>query len=135
MPEAFVWPEGQVYIWTGTATASARVAYATDLDTKFKLEFINRRALDGTYYDLPGEERVDVTVGALFTVSTEIYRIFRSATAVHMHILHSAAPMGSAGYFLYSGRLTDVALKGSEGAAFNYSLTYYTNRWSAYGPP
>lgn len=133
MGEVYSWNEGQIFVWTGSATASARVAYATNIDLAFKRPFINRRTMGGAYYNLESDRRVDVNIGAMFSNSMELWNIFQSATAVHMRVEHSAQPNGSAGFVLYSGVMTDFSIIGSDRETFSYQMAYYANEWSGYG--
>lgn len=133
MAEVYSWPEGQIALWTGTATASAMIGYATDLQLVFDRKFINRRTLSGSYYNLESDKLVSVGFGQMMTNSLDVWKIFQSATAVHMRLNHSAYPNGSAGFYLYSGVLTNVTLGGTEGGVYKYNVSYYANEWSGYG--
>jgi hypothetical protein len=133
MPEVFSWAEGQIALWTGSATASATVGLATDITLSFAQEYINRRTLSGNYYNLESDRRVDISFGHYMTTDLTILKIFKSATGVHFKINHSAYPNGSAGFFIYSGVLNNVTLVGSDGGVFSYSVRGYANEWSAYG--
>lgn len=129
--EAFSWPEGSIAFWTGSATASAVVAYAQNSDLSFVWGWENRRTLSGNYYDIPTDTRADLSVGAVFTSDGTLARMAQSATAVHVRIAHYNAVNGSAGYALYSGRIDALRYAGSEGAPYTYTLTYHANQWSA----
>jgi hypothetical protein len=132
MAEAYTWPEGSVSLWTGSATASAVVAYAQNTDLMLARGWENRRTLSGNYYDIPVGYRADINIGAVFTSDGTLQRMFDSATAVHMKFQHTNAPNGSAGLMLYSGRIDALAYRGSENAPYTYTLTYHANQWSAY---
>lgn len=133
MSEVYSWREGTVSVWTGNGATSAVLAYATDITVSFKREFINRRALSGNYYYVPGEERVDIKIGQLMTNNLTLWKIFQSATAVHVKIDHSAYPNGSAGYYAYTGVLETVELTESDAGVNKYNVGYYANAWSGYG--
>ncbi len=62
MAETFAWPEGTVYLWTGTATASAIVAYAERVYGTLVYGVDNFRTLDGTYHNLWTGQRADIYV-------------------------------------------------------------------------
>lgn len=132
MAEAFSWPEGQIAFWTGTATASAVVAYAQNNTLTLNYGWLNQQMLDGSYQDFTTGRRADLSVGALFTFDQTVMKIAQSATAVHARLLHHNAAEGSAGYLLYSGRLDSVALNGSEQAPYTYQLSFHANSWSAF---
>jgi hypothetical protein len=132
MAEAFGWPEGQVYIATGTFAASAVVAYCENLGITLHKPTLNRVHADGTYRDHLTGNRADITIGAMWTYDMTIAKIFESATATHMKIINIAGGLGSAGYILYSGRITTFAPNGSNGNPFQYTLNYHANVWSAF---
>lgn len=132
MAETFSWMEGQVYVWTGSATASAVVAYAQDMQGALVRGWDNRARADGSYSNALTGRRADITIHAMFTYDATLLRINESATAVHVHLKQSNA-LGSAGYFLYSGRIDRIDFQGSEGNPYVYGLAYHANVWSAYG--
>jgi hypothetical protein len=92
----------------------------------------NRARLDGSYSDALTGKRADLTIRAMYTYDSTLLRINESATAVHLHLKHSGA-LGSAGLYLYSGRIDRIDLQGSEGNPYVFGITYHANRWSAYG--
>jgi len=130
--EAFSWPEGTLYVWTATATASATIAYIQNSRASMMQGWVNRATLDGNYWDHLTGQRADVQIGAIFSPDLTIQRIFNSATAVHMRMDQSNA-LHSAGYLFYSGRIDSLELVGNEGGNFQFNMTYHANRWSAYG--
>lgn len=132
MSEVYSWLESQVYIFTGTATASARVAYAEDTNLTLQYGWSNQPSMSGVYRDHRTGQAATLSVGAWFSNDLTVARVFTSATAVHVHIRH-ANLYGSAGFFLYSGRFDSFTEQGSNGAIFKYSLAYHANYWSAYG--
>lgn len=129
--EAFAFPEGQLYLWTGSATASALVAYARSIQLQLRLGFSNRPTLAGYYDHLTGQ-RADLTIETVYSPSLTLQKLFESATAVHAHLSHAHVG-GSAGVYLHSGRLADVTINSQENGVLKFSLAYYANRWSAYG--
>ena len=132
MAEAYSWPEGSISFWTGSASASAVVAYAQNSDLALAWGWINRQSLAGTYSDLFSGQRADLSVGAVYTSDATLYRMVASATAVHARIVHYNPVNGSAGFVLYSGRVDALRYAGSEDAPYTYQLTYHANAWSAY---
>lgn len=134
MPEAFSWMEGTVSIFTGNATpsTSAVIAYAENSRLPINRGWDNRAAANGTYYNHLTGQRVDVYVEAVYTVDTTLAKIHESATAVHMKFMHINA-IGSAGYFLYSGRIDSLQYQGSDKNAFKYTMNAHFNAFSAFG--
>jgi hypothetical protein len=131
--EAYVWPEGTVYLWTGTATASAIAAYAQNTQANMVHGWINRPALGGTYHNVLTGLRADVSVGMLYTYDATILKMFHpSATAVHIKLLHSGVN-GTAGHFFYSGVIDSISIAGTEQNPYQYTLAYHANIWSAFG--
>jgi hypothetical protein len=132
MAEAYSWPEGSIAFWTGSATASAVVAYATTNDLTLARGWENRRTLSGNYYDLLTGQRADLSVGAVYTSDLTLARMIESATAVHVRLNHTNVVNGSAGFLLYSGRVDALRYAGTDAAPYTYQLTYHANQWSAY---
>jgi hypothetical protein len=132
MTEAISWPEGAIYLWTGTATASALVGLARDTTLSLLYGIDNYQTFDTAYHDLHTGQRADVGVGSLYTTDRLTLSTFADAkTAVHMHLAHTGV-YGSAGWFLYSGALDLVQVAGGDGRTFEYRVQYHANRWSAY---
>lgn len=133
MTEAFTWPEGTVVIYTGNATpsTSAIQGYAQDSRLSFAWGWDNRQAAGGNYRDHLTGKRVDVSVGAVYVFDKTLARIAESATAVHMKFIHSSVN-GTAGYFLYSGRIESIEYAGSEPSPYTYTFKYHANYWSGF---
>lgn len=133
MPESFAWPEGVIAVYTGAASpsTSALIAYAKDTNASFSWGYDNRANASGVYLNHITGYRVDVTFNAVYTVDTTIAKMSQSATAVHIKVLHTNA-IGSAGYFLYSGRIAALRLMGNERDSYRYQLSYFANTWSAF---
>lgn len=133
MPESFVWPEGQLVIYTGNVTPSTSAVFALARNTRVPINrgWDNRPAANGTYYNHLTGQRCDVSVAAIYTVDTTIAKIHESATAVHMKFIQSNA-IGSAGYFLYSGRIDSLQYQGDERNPFVYTLNAHFNSFSAF---
>lgn len=131
MAEAFAWPEGAIYLWTGTATASALVGYCQSVQGALARGWDNRPRMDGSYVDHLTGQRADVLIGAAYQRDSTLAAVFDSATAVHLKLLHSSVN-GTAGYTLWSGRLDNLTLVGNERTPYVYSLAYHANKWSAF---
>lgn len=130
--EAFGWPEGQVYLWTGTATASAVVALAQNTQGVFQRGWETHQSIDGVYGQHLTGQRADVSIGAVYTYDATIKRMVDAATAIHLKLYHSSIN-GSAGLILYSGVVDAFGLNGSENNPYVYTLQYHCHIWSAYG--
>lgn len=133
MAESFSWNEGNLYLYTGAATPSTSAVFALARDTRanFALGWDNRAAANRTYRDHLTGQRCDVYVNAVYTVDTTLAKIHESATAVHMKLLQSNG-IGSAGYFLYSGRIDSLQYQGNERNPFIYTLNAHFNSWSGF---
>lgn len=133
MSESFSWPEGTVYIYTGSATASAIIAYAENTQVNLTRGWDNRASLSGLYRDHLTGQMAQVSVGVLTTLDWTVFRMFESATATHFHFRHTGIGSASAGLFLFSGRLDSMAFQGNNGNLFKFTLSYHCNAWSGYG--
>lgn len=129
--EAFVWPEGQLWIYTGNLATSAVVAFAQNSRLNLAWGFQNRQTMASTYYDVITGQRADMNIGAILCFDSTIQRIADAKTAVHMKFINSSVN-GSAGYMLYSGRIDSLAYDGTEAAPFKYTLAYHANVWSGF---
>lgn len=132
MAEAYGFHEGFVYIATGSFAASALASFCESTNTNLQRGWLNRVAADGVYRDHITGKRVDVSIGAMYSTDGTLMRIFESATAVHMKLLHFASGIGSGGLFLYSGRIDACNYNGSQNNPYQYTLTYHSNVWSAF---
>lgn len=129
--EAWAWGEGQVSIWTGTASAVVP-AYAQNTRVTVAYGWDNFVDLTGVYHDNATGQRADLTIGALWCMNhSALLTMAHSQTAVHVHLRHSGI-MGTAGLYLYSGRIDAYDLNGSEGDLYSINLAYHANAWSAY---
>lgn len=131
MPEAYSWREGQLHIWTGSATASAVVMYATDTQLNVVWGWANRVRADGSYSDHQTGQMATLSVGAAFTYNDVIEKMALSATAIHAHFFERSFE-GSAGRVLYSGRIDSFSYIGADGAPYTYRLAAHFNVWSSY---
>lgn len=135
MAETFSWPEGQVYLWTGTAQKTA-VGFAKSTDINLQYGFMNQQAGSvSSYHNYLTGLRADVTIEALLTNDAGILRIAEGKTGIHMKLENKylAGITGSAGLLLWSGVINGWNENGTEGNVFSFRLTYYANNWSAYG--
>lgn len=131
MPEAIGWPEGYVYLYSGSLAASALVALAENTQITFAYGWDNRPAAGGIYYDHLTGQRADVTIGATYMLDITTIKMMQSATALHMKFLHSGIN-GSAGHWLYSGRIDNYAINGRKGDVYKLSIKGHFNVWTAF---
>lgn len=131
--EAYSWPEGLIAVWTGSASASAVVAYATNLQAQLDYGMQSDAAVNGRYRIHTTGRRGNVMVGAVYTYSNTLQKMADSGrTDVHVRLLHNNIN-GSAGLVLYSGAIDGLMLQGSEGIPFTWQLSYHAHVWSAFG--
>lgn len=130
--EVYSWPEGNVWLYTGAAGASALVAYATETTVSEMHGAENYSTLDGVYHNVVTGRVIRVDIGALFCADIKPLQVMASAeTAVHLHIAH-ANTYASAGQRMYSGFIDSLELAGRETDLYRARLSYHANVWSAY---
>lgn len=131
MAEVFSWVEGQVYIWTGNSTVSAVNAYIQNTNCVEQYGWNNRRLVTGTYQDVLTGYRADVQIGAMFTPDATIQKFARATALTHMHFRHSSLA-GTAGYFLWSGRIDRIEHIGSEATPYVFNVAFHSNIVTGY---
>jgi len=130
--EVYAFREGVVWLWTGTA-GSATLAYAEGTEIALTRGWQNYRTFDDVYHDVQTGRVATFRVQALYTRDhSALMEWFEAATAVHAHFIQNATGLGSAGLFLYSGRLDALQQVGREKGMFQLSLMGHSNEWSAY---
>lgn len=131
MAEVFAWREGQVYVWTGNSTVSALTAYAQNINASLVYGWNNRRLVTGTYQDVLTGVRVDVQIGAMYTPDAILQKFALLTAETHLHLRHSSLG-GTAGIFLWSGRIDRIDIQGNEGNVYNFTVAYHSNVVSGY---
>lgn len=132
MPEAFSWMEGQVWMSTGLPFAtSAYIGLAESTQSNLQVGWVNTPAAGGVYHNHTTGQKVDVTIGTMYSYDKTAQQWFDTKTAVHMKFIHSSVN-GTAGIFLYSGRIASVNVQGSNGQVFKQSMQAFFNNWSAF---
>lgn len=132
MPEAFSFIEGQLYISTGVAfVTSARIAYAEMSNLALQWGWDNRPAASGNYGDHQTGQRANFSFAAVYTYDKTAILIAEAETAIHMK-LHQNTINGSAGYYLYSGRIDSLTYAGQSNGVYKYTMNGHCNSWSAY---
>jgi len=130
--EALTWREGSIHVWTGSATASAVVAYAQNMNIVPTVGYVNRQSLAGTYTNHETGRFVQFQIGLVASQHWTLFEMFSSGNEVNMHLKHTGVN-GSAGLFLYSGRIDAMPLIGQEGTTFQWAMNGHANVWSSYG--
>ncbi len=130
--EAYSWMEGEIWLWTGEAAASAEPQYAQSLNFSVSHLWDNRKAASGNYFNVKSGQRADVTIGGLLTQHFTVPKMFESGTAVHMKLMQSSVN-GTAGYILYSGRIDSIQQGAGNNGVFQATLAYHANDWTAFG--
>ena len=134
MAETYVWPEGTIYLWTGSATSSAVVAYAMNVRATVMRGWDNYQTLDGAWHNRHTGLRADVSIGALLTRDNSALNAMFDTTAapVHLHLMWDHGAGGSAGRIFYSGQLDTLNDNGSDGQSTMMDMMYHANAWTAY---
>jgi hypothetical protein len=133
MGEVYAWPEGALYVWTGTGAASALVTFATDTRADIDYGMDNYRTLDGVYHNQSTGQRIDISIGTLFAPDAAALQTMADAkTAVHFHFKHTNPAGGSAGYLIYSGSIDRVSLFGTERGLAKLNVSCHANGWTSY---
>lgn len=138
--ESVAWNEALMFLWTGSATASAVVGLAQNVQASFNHGLSNDAALNGHYRDHATGRRADVLIGGYLSYGSMVERFEQaqrlsgqSLVPLHMKLVHSAPGLGvSGGRILWSGAIDMLTWLGSEGQPFSYMLQYHANEWSAF---
>jgi len=130
--EALVWPEGTIHVWTGSATASAVAAYASNMSITPVVGFVNRQTMGGVYTNHETGRMVQFQIGMVASQHWTLFHMFSSGLMVHVHLAHSGVN-GSAGMILYSGRIDSMPFVGQEEQTFQWTMAGHANVWSSYG--
>lgn len=133
MSELFSWPEGDLYVYTGSHTASGSpIAYVTNINVNASRAWQTDPAVDGTYHGHIVARRVDYSfqVGWLFGETLAI--LHAAETALHVKLQANMPTIGSAGLLVYSGYMPDLSWNGNEGGVFNHGVNGFGHAWSAF---
>lgn len=132
MSEVYVWPEGQVWLWTGSHTASgAPLAYATECSVQAAYPFQSEASLAGTYRPHRAGQRAEVTLGTLYAHDARVKTLFQATAATHCKVMQSGVA-GSGGWLATSGRIVSLSEQGSEGRPFTYRVQYVAHEWTGW---
>ena len=130
--EAISWREGNIWVWTGSASASAEVAYAVNMNLTPAIGFANRQTMGGKYSNHETGRIVQYQIGLVASQHWTLFKMFSSGAMAHLHFAQSSVN-GSAGIYLYSGRINSMPLIGQQGATMQWQMAGYANEWSSYG--
>lgn len=130
--EALAWPEGNIWAWTGSATASAIVVYAQMMQITPTIGFANRQTMGGSYSNHETGRMVQYQVGMAASQHWTLFEMYSSGNEAHLHFTHSGVN-GTAGLYLWSGRIQSMSLLGQENGAYQWTMAGYANEWSSYG--
>lgn len=132
MAEVYAWPEGELYIWSGAATASGSpVAYVTNATLTTQWQWSNDPRLDGSYRNHLQGQRANINAALAYTIGTSAVTLAQNTAVVHVKFQHNGVN-GSAGFIGYSGQIDSLNLQGSEGGTYGLSMAAHCNIWSAY---
>lgn len=131
LTEAYAWPEGNIALFTGNLAASAVVGYCKNVNAAMVRGWVNRQAMNGSYYDVFTGQRADISFGAVYSYGAAELKMLESATAIHMKFYQSSVN-GSAGYMFYSGRFDNLTINGADNGIFEWTISYHANAWSAF---
>lgn len=132
MAETFAWSDGDVIMWTGTASAVV-VGYVQQSNAQITKGWANvGPTIGGTYSDHLTGQRVNVSITMYYYPGNIPQKMFEAATAVHMELRQNNGIGGSAGHIMYSGRIDTLTPAGGERNVYTQAVTYHANTWSAY---
>lgn len=132
MSEVFAWPEGALYIWSGSANASgASVAYVNNASIAMQYQWGNEALLDGSYRNHLQGKRGNINVTFAYTMNDAIVTLAEATATVHFKLQHDGVN-GSAGFIAYSGKIDSLNVQGSENGTYAVSMAAHCNLWSAY---
>lgn len=132
MPEVYGWPEGSLWVWTGSHTASGNpVAFVSDSNVRPTYQWQSDPTVSGSYRIHLGGVRFDANFNALFAHDTRLKILYAGTANTHIKFQQSGIH-GTAGWIAYSGRINQLSEAGGEGRLYTYSLGYFSHIWSAY---
>ena len=133
MNEVFAWPEGDLYLYTGSHTASGSViAYVRNINVGINVAWQSDPAVDGTYRAHYTDQRADYSFSVDWAYGETLYTLFNAQTAVHLKMQANMATIGSAGLFIYSGVMPSFNYAGADLGVFNQTVNGFGHSWSAF---
>lgn len=124
--------DAQLHIYTGGQTASGSALGFVDSTQIFpSWQWQTDASLSGTYRDHLVGIHCRFSMQAIYTTDQRIERLAQSATALHFKLIQNNIH-GSAGYFMYTAHIDNLALQGGNGNVWRYTLNAHANLWSAF---
>lgn len=135
MPEIYTWNEGRVFVWSGSATASAAIAYMENMQAMGNYGWKMRQSVEGVYDGHLTGLIMNVSFQYLYGADATLMQMVQSATGggLHFKIDHSAVVNGSAGLYIWSSYIDSFALVGNTMNPYSWSINLHSHSWSAYG--
>lgn len=132
MPEAYSWIEGQMWLSTGVPfVTSALIALAEQSNATMQFGWVNQVAASGNYTDFTTGQRGNVSWGVVHTFDKTLIKLAEAKTAVHLKMHHNTIN-GSAGVYLWSGRIDSYSIVGQNAGVYRLTMQAHFNSWSAY---
>lgn len=132
MGEVFTFSEGRLYIWTGSHTASGMsVAFVEQVSVNLTTQWGNQRSVGTGRHEWVIDQRADLQIGKAYA-NADLYALLNATGVVHIKVEHENVPAGSAGFILYSGRLDNLSVNGSQGAIMQENLVGHAYQWTGY---
>ncbi len=133
MAEIFTFNEGRILVWTGTATASALLAFVENANAYGMYGWSPRQSLDGVYDNHLTGKAINGTVSYLYGANGTFQKMVESATAIHLQFDQVNVPNGSAGLLVWSAVVESFGLVASRMNPYTYSFNFRGHNWSGYG--
>lgn len=119
-------------MWTGSHTASGNpVAYVENSHLTLAYNWDWTPTLSGNYNPHLAGRQASFGIGGVYAYGVSVARLFEAQTAVHVKLTHQHYG-GSAGFLLWSARLSTLTENGSDAQSFGYSLAGNSYTWSAF---
>ena len=132
MSEAFVWKEGALYVWTGSATASALIGDAQNSQDIRQRGWLDHQTVSGEYAEHLTGRRIAFSFQRVYAPDAGLLAMLESETAVHLHFKQSHIK-SSAGLYVWTAYIDTISDVGSDGNPFVVAVNGHGHRWSAYG--
>lgn len=135
MAEVYSWYEGSAYIWTGSSSTSALVAYARNIQVTRKIVYQHYKPPHATVYtNYPVASAATLSIGQLYADAT-LQKMVNSATGggYHVHLKNLiGATNQSGGTFLYSGNIDTIDIGGNDNQISTLSINGNFPSWGDY---
>lgn len=133
MNEVFAFADGELYLYTGSHTASGNaIAYVNSVNGTLNRQWQSDASVDGTYHDHITDRRADFNASLGWVQGETLTTLFEAETALHVKILSHNPGLGSAGLFLYSAHVTTLNFGGGQAGVMGQTMNGYSHTWSAF---